>query len=121
MNGSETAILQSKVEFDKQGRVFSAVNFISWLTNPISPIIAGLLADQLLEPFMLTNGAFAKALGFLFGNIHGSGMSVLITVCGICAAFVGLAGYLFKPLHQLEDELPDWDSTKVDVELTSFT
>jgi MFS family permease len=109
VNGCETAILQAKVAPDVQGRVFAAVNFISWFTNPISPLIAGLLADQLLEPWMASQSSFAQILGSVFGNHPGAGMGVLITLCGLSAALVGLAGYLFPALRNLEDELPDYD------------
>ncbi len=50
INTSNQAIWQSKVAPDVQGRVFSARRLIAWFTHPISPIIAGTLADFLLEP-----------------------------------------------------------------------
>src|SRR5688500_13795674 len=52
INGSNQAIWQSKVAPDVQGRVFSARTLIAWMTNPISPLIAGTLADFVLEPAM---------------------------------------------------------------------
>ncbi len=52
INGSNQAIWQTKVAPDVQGRVFSARTLIAWLTNPISPLIAGTLADYVLEPAM---------------------------------------------------------------------
>src|SRR6266545_1144591 len=55
INGSNQAIWQSKVAPDVQGRVFSARTMIAWLTNPISPIIGGTLADYVLEPAMRTS------------------------------------------------------------------
>ena len=54
INTSNQAIWQSKVAPDVQGRVFSARRLIAWFTNPISPIIAGTLADFVLEPAMRT-------------------------------------------------------------------
>ncbi|HJQ14534.1 MAG TPA: MFS transporter, partial [Anaerolineales bacterium] len=52
INGSNQALWQSKVAPDVQGRVFSARMLIAWMTNPISPLIAGTLADYVLEPAM---------------------------------------------------------------------
>ena len=52
IDGSNQAIWQSKVAPDLQGRVFSARLLIAWITNPISPLIAGLLGDYVLEPAM---------------------------------------------------------------------
>lgn len=60
INGSNQAIWQSKVAPDVQGRVFSARTLIAWMTNPISPLIAGTLADYVLEPAMRTpSGLFS--------------------------------------------------------------
>ncbi|MGZ9220591.1 MAG: hypothetical protein ACXW4M_08850 [Anaerolineales bacterium] len=60
INGSNQAIWQSKVAPDVQGRVFSARTLIAWRTNPISPLIAGTLADYVLEPAMRTpSGLFS--------------------------------------------------------------
>ncbi len=52
IDGSNQAIWQSKVPPDLQGRVFSARLLIAWITNPISPLIAGLMGDYVLEPAM---------------------------------------------------------------------
>jgi MFS family permease len=107
VNGCEMTILQTKVPPDVQGRVFSAVNFVSWFTNPIAPIIAGLLADDVMEPLMLSCSKLASTLGTVFGNQPGSGMGLIISLCGIGAALAGLAGYLFPSLRNVERDLPD--------------
>ena len=65
INGSNQAIWQSKVAPDVQGRVFSARTLIAWMTNPISPLIGGTLADYVLEPAMRTQ----SGLSLLFGSI----------------------------------------------------
>ena len=100
-------ILQTKVPPDVQGRVFSAVNFVSWLTNPIAPIIAGLLADDVMEPLMLSGSNLATTLGTIFDNQPGSGMGLIISLCGIGAALAGAAGYLFPALRNVETLIPD--------------
>ena len=107
VNGCEMTILQTKVPPDVQGRVFSAVNFVSWFTNPIAPIIAGLLADDVMEPLMLSGSKLASTLGTVFGNQPGSGMGLIISLCGIGAALAGLAGYLFPSLRNVERDLAD--------------
>ena len=110
VNGCEMTILQTKVPPDVQGRVFSAVNFVSWLTNPIAPLIAGLLADDVMEPLMLSGSNLATTLGTIFGNQPGSGMGLIISLCGIGAALAGAAGYLFPKLRNVETLLPDHDA-----------
>lgn len=109
VNGSNQAIWQSKVAPDVQGRVFSARRLIAWLTNPISPIIAGTLADFVLEPQMRTTSSLSQTFGWLVGTGPGAGMGLIILVCGLLSMMVGLAGYFAPPVHNAEDILPDHD------------
>ncbi len=111
INGSNQAIWQAKVAPDLQGRVFSARRLIAWLTNPISPIIGGTLADFVLEPGMKTAGSgLARIFGPIFGAGPGAGMSLLICMCGIGAFLVGLAGYFVGVIRDAERVLPDYDA-----------
>ncbi|NOH04807.1 MAG: MFS transporter [Chloroflexi bacterium] len=109
VNGSNQAIWQSKVAPDVQGRVFSARRLIAWLTNPISPIIAGTLADFVLEPQMRTTSSLSQAFGWLVGTGPGAGMGLLIVFSGLIAVMVGLAGYFIPAVHNAESILPDHD------------
>ena len=110
INGSNQALWQSKVAPDVQGRVFSARRLIAWFAQPVSPLIAGLAADRLLEPAMQPGGALAPTLGGLFGTGPGSGMAVLITVCGALVVLTSLAGYLYRPIRTADSALPDFDA-----------
>jgi DHA3 family macrolide efflux protein-like MFS transporter len=109
INGSNQAIWQSKVAPDVQGRVFSARRLIAWLTNPISPIIAGSLADFVLEPAMRTDSALTSTFGWLVGTGPGAGMGLLLIICGVLGALVGLAGYFIPAIYNAESLLPDHD------------
>lgn len=109
INTSNQAIWQTKVAPDLQGRVFSARRLIAWFTNPIAPMIAGLLADYVMEPAMKGNTVLARTFGGLFGTGPGSGMGLLFFFAGIMAAIVGFSGYLFKPIRDVETILPDHD------------
>lgn len=113
INGSNQAIWQSKVAPDVQGRVFSARRLIAWLTNPVSPIIAGTLADFVLEPAMHSTlraqGTFANIFSGLVGRGPGAGMGLLMVFCGLGAALVGLSGYFIPAIRNAEDLLPDHD------------
>ncbi len=109
INGSNQAIWQSKVSPDMQGRVFSARTLIAWLPNPISPLIAGLLADYVLEPAMSTPGGLSLSLGGLIPPGPGAGMALLIILGSIGGLFAGLTGYFVNAIRNADDILPDHD------------
>lgn len=109
INGSNQAIWQSKVAPDLQGRVFSARRLIAWLTNPISPIIAGTLADFVLEPQMRVTSNLSETFGWLVGTGPGAGMGLIIFFCGLFSVLIGLAGYFVPAIHNAESILPDHD------------
>jgi MFS family permease len=116
VNGSSQAIWQSKVAPDLQGRVFSARRMIAWITDPITPLLAGALADYVTEPGMQAGGLLAKTFGWLVGTEPGSGMALQFFFAGIGYILVVLTVYLFFPVvRNLEDLLPDHDQLeKVD-------
>ncbi|HQX74792.1 MAG TPA: MFS transporter [Thermoflexales bacterium] len=107
INGSNQAIWQSKVALDVQGRVFSARRLIAWLTNPISPLIAGVVADQWLEPAFRNQTPFAQSFAWLVGDGPGAGMSLMFIVCGAMMSLTGALAYLFPAVRNAEDILPD--------------
>lgn len=107
INGSNQAIWQSKVSPDMQGRVFSARTLIAWLPNPISPLIAGLLADYVLEPAMSTPGGLSLSLGGLIPPGPGAGMGLLILLGSLGGFLAGLTGYFVSSIRDAEDILPD--------------
>lgn len=107
VNASNQAIWQAKVTPDLQGRVFSARRLIAWATNPISPLIGGTLADFLLEPALQPGGGLTTSLGWLTGIGPGAGMGLLMSLCGLGVALIGLGGYLFPFIWRAEDFLPD--------------
>lgn len=109
MNSSNQSIWQSKVAPDVQGRVFSARRLIAWFTQPVAPLIAGVLADYVMEPAMGTKGGLSQVFGGLFGTGPGSGMGVLVFFIGLFAAVVGLSGYFIRPIREVETVLPDHD------------
>ncbi|MCK6540896.1 MAG: MFS transporter, partial [Anaerolineales bacterium] len=110
VNASNQAIWQSKVAPDLQGRVFSARRLIAWFTNPISPIIAGTLADFVLEPAARAGTGLPAAFSWLVGMGPGSGMGLLIVFCGLASALVGVTGYFVHPIYYAESVLPDHDA-----------
>ena len=110
INGSNQAIWQSKVPPDLQGRVFSARMLIAWMTNPISPLIAGTLADYVLEPSMRASGGLASTFGWLVSPGPGAGMGLLIFLSSLGGILAGLTGYFVRHIRHAEEMLPDHDT-----------
>lgn len=109
INGSNQSIWQAKVAPDLQGRVFSARRLIAWFTNPISPIIAGTLADYVFEPAMRRGGTLPSMFGWLVGTGPGTGMALLLIITSLLCGVVGLVGYFIPAIRNAEDLLPDHD------------
>lgn len=109
INGSNQAIWQAKVAADVQGRVFSARRLIAWLPNPIAPLIAGVLADYVLEPAMRTPSSLTSFFGWLVPPGPGAGTALLIVFSSLGGILAGLAGYLSRPIRDAEEILPDHD------------
>jgi MFS family permease len=109
INGSNQAIWQAKVAPELQGRVFSARRLIAWLTNPVAPILAGTMADFVLEPAMITGGRLANLFDWLTGSGPGAGMGLLMIFCGLAGVIIGLAGYFIPVIRKAEQILPDFD------------
>ncbi len=109
INSSSQAIWQAKVAPDLQGRVFTSRRLIAWLTQPVTPLLAGLLADFVMEPAMLTPGGFAGFFSGLVGVGPGAGMGLLTVICYLACALIGLGGYTIPAIRNLEDDLPDHD------------
>jgi DHA3 family macrolide efflux protein-like MFS transporter len=115
INGSNQAIWQAKVAPDVQGRVFTARRLIAWVTQPLSPLIAGPLADFVLEPAMKGHGVLPATFGWLTGTGAGSGMGLIIIGSGLVTTLIGLAAYLFPAVRNAESFLPDHDAPAPDL------
>jgi DHA3 family macrolide efflux protein-like MFS transporter len=110
IDGSNQAIWQAKVPPDVQGRVFATRRLIAWLVSPLSQLLAGPLADRVLEPAMATGGSLTVTFGRLVGTGAGAGMALTFVFGGFLAALAGLGGYLFSVVRDAEDILPDHDA-----------
>jgi hypothetical protein len=112
LNGSNQAIWQAKVQPDVQGRVFSIRRLIAQISAPAAMLAAGPLADNLFEPAMAEGGPWTAAFGWLVGVGPGAGMGLMFVFAGLLGAAVGLGGYLFPAIRNVEDIMPDHDSEK---------
>ncbi len=120
IDGSNQAIWQSKVPPDLQGRVFSARLLIAWITNPISPLIAGLMGDYVLEPAMRVPSGLSALFGWLIPVGPGAGMGLLVFLSCFGGVIAGVAGYLSPHTRNAETILPDHDMLKESSPLETY-
>lgn len=118
IQGSSQAIWQVKVAPDVQGRVFASRAFIATMSRPVALLAVGPLVDQIFEPAMMPGGGLAPKLGWLVGTGPGAGMSLMFIIAGALGMIVGLIGYAFRNVRDVEGILPDY---KEEVSLTAET
>ena len=107
--GSRQAIWQAKVAPDVQGRVFSVDSMMRLALNPLGYLIAGYLADYVLEPAMMPDESLAGIFGPLVGTGPGAGMAVMFLGTATLGGLMSLAAYLFPAVRNIETDLPDHD------------
>ncbi|MCB0014329.1 MAG: MFS transporter [Anaerolineales bacterium] len=107
LNGSNQAIWQAKVPPDLQGRVFSVRRLIAQITGPVAMLLAGPLADRLFEPAMMPGGLLADSFGFIVGTGPGAGIRLIFVLTGLLSVLIGMAGYAFPAIREIEERLPD--------------
>ncbi len=105
--GSKQTIWQSKVPPALQGRVFAARGAIEQIRMPIGYLIAGPLADTILEPAMRQGGSLARLFGGLLGTGPGAGMAFMFLCTSIAGGIICLSGYGFPKVRRVEADLPD--------------
>lgn len=106
---SRQAIWQSKVAPEVQGRVFSVDSMLRLALNPFAYLIAGVLADRVMEPRMMPGGALAPLFGPLVGVGPGAGMALMFVGTATLGCLISLSGYLFPAVRHIETDLPDHD------------
>lgn len=108
MNGSSTAIWQSKTPGDVQGRVFAMRRMIAQFTTPIGDFSAGPLADKVFIPLLLPGGALADtAIGRVVGVGPGRGIGLMILTMAAIPGLAAIWGLLNPRIRNVETELPD--------------
>jgi len=112
INVSNQAIWQRKVPPDVQGRVFSVRLLIAQVSGPTAMLLAGPLADRILEPGMRAGGALAKVFGGLLGTGPGAGIALLFVITGGLGTCVALGAYLIRPIRDVETIIPDFDEAE---------
>jgi DHA3 family macrolide efflux protein-like MFS transporter len=108
INSSNQAIWQAKVAPDVQGKVFSIRRLIAWVSTPLASLVAGPLADQVMEPAMRSGGWLTPIFSPIVGEGPGAGMSLIILVVGFFIVFIGLGGYAFRQIRDADTIMEDF-------------
>jgi hypothetical protein len=110
INSANQAIWMSKVAPDIQGRVFSVRRLIAQITAPVGMAVAGPLADQFFEPAMATTQSWMGAqLGWITGTGPGTGMSLILLICGLLTVLVIVFALANPNIRNVETIIPDHD------------
>jgi hypothetical protein len=75
---------------------------VAWLAVPLAPLLAGPLADHVLEPAMREGGSLTGLFGGWVGTGPGAGMALLCVLAGLLMALVSLGGYLWPAVREVE-------------------
>ncbi|MEN6368791.1 MAG: MFS transporter [Thermotogota bacterium] len=109
LNGSNQAIWQAKVPPALQGRVFATRRLIAQISGPIALLAAGPLADRVFEPLMQSGSPTANLFAHLVGSGPGAGMGLMFVFAGLLAMVVGVGGYAFPAVRNVDTLVPDHD------------
>jgi hypothetical protein len=100
-------LIQTKVGLELQGRVLSTNRMMALSTMPLGALAAGPLVDHVFEPLMTNKTLVASTVGALIGAGPGRGIALLMIIVGLLRIMLAVAGYSYKPLRNMEDDLPD--------------
>jgi|HubBroStandDraft_3_1064219.scaffolds.fasta_scaffold26370_2 DHA3 family macrolide efflux protein-like MFS transporter len=100
-------IWQTKVPPEVMGRVFAIRQMTSAAMVPVAYLLAGPLADRLFEPLVAPHGPLAASVGRVIGVGPGRGIGLLFMTLGAAVVLAVAAALSYKPLWNLDRELPD--------------
>jgi MFS family permease len=105
--GSNQALWQTKIEHEKQGRVFAVQQTIGRLASPLAYLLAGPLAEKIFEPWMTAGGSLVGQVSQVLGSGAGRGIGLMFVLMGLAKIFVSILAYANPRVRLVEDELPD--------------
>ncbi len=115
--GSSQAIWQRKVPPNRQGRVFAARGVIAMSAGAIGMVLAGPFADLIFEPGMMEGGNLAMTFGWLLGTGPGTGIKLIMVLCGIGSAMTALVALSIPRIRNVETLVLDADDPRAIMEV----
>ncbi|TVQ20742.1 MAG: MFS transporter [Leptolyngbya sp. DLM2.Bin15] len=102
LGSSETALWMTQIAPDHQGRVFAANAVVQQVVSAGATLIAGPLADRVLEPAMQSSGRLADLFSPILVTGAGAGMALLYVITSIGLLLIGIVGYAIPQLRRVE-------------------
>jgi MFS family permease len=103
-----TAITQTKIAPQVQGRTIGLRGLITTSLMPAGYLLSGLLADRVFGPLMQPGGALAgSVLGLWVGEGPGRGIRLIFFLCGLLLLLLNAAAWANPRIRRIEQELPD--------------
>ncbi len=119
VNASFMSIMQIKIPPDLQGRVFSALTQMAMMATPLAYLLAGPLADRVVEPAV--GGPGWGVVEPLVGSQAGSGMGLMMLACGGVITAVTLLVYSLPIFRNVESTMPDYVPVAAEDEAQAVT
>ncbi|MGN6381061.1 MAG: amino acid adenylation domain-containing protein [Dyella sp.] len=113
VNAHWMSTVQTKVGMELQGRVMATNFMLMEAMVPLGYLSAGPLADRVFEPLMAAKGICARIFGGIVGSGPGRGIGLILVLSGLFVALWAAAAYLYRPIRDLEDLLPDAKADEV--------
>lgn len=98
LGSCRSALWMDNISSESQGRVFAANSLVTQIASAIAVLLAGPLADRVLEPAM----ASGNWLSPIFGSGPGAGMAILYFICSLALLLIGISGFWVPQLRAIE-------------------
>ncbi|WP_164002942.1 MFS transporter [Pyxidicoccus caerfyrddinensis] len=100
-------VWQTKVPPELQGRVAALRRVVFQAMGLVVSLLGGVLADQVFEPLMATDGALASSVGRVIGTGQGRGVALMFVMLSVMMLTNVVVLWLSPRARNVESELPD--------------
>lgn len=107
VNSFSQAIWMAKIEPDVQGRVFATRSAIAGAAVPISLVLVGPIADQILVPLMTGTSSLGLWLQGIFGSGETAAYGLFFVTTGLAVIVMSGVAWMVGPIRYLERDVPD--------------
>ncbi len=100
-------LIRRKVEHDVQGRIFSLVRMILQGATTAAYVVAGPLAENVIEPLIASKSPFAHSLRMVVGGSAGSGIALIFLLSGGFMVLLSTLSFLWPHIRNIEYAFED--------------